>query len=97
MRLFLLCLWAPAAFASVPNAEAWHRLVSILQYLEADFPMAVQSQDAFELSEQKAFMKEAMALGEKLGPEGAGFQATLRALESDVNQGRNAEGVQTTC
>jgi high-affinity iron transporter len=72
MRIRLSCLLLLLALPLLSSAEegggeesGWHRLVGILQYLQADYPAAVQSQSEFELAEQRSFIasSEGLQLG----------------------------------
>lgn len=82
-----------AAAPSATSAEDWRRLVGVLQYLEADYPAAVASQDAFELAEQKAFIAEALSTARGLGAPAEPFIARLTALQERINNSSDAPGV----
>ncbi|WP_225411118.1 FTR1 family protein [Stigmatella hybrida] len=99
LGLFLL-IALPAAVQAGEAADegrTWHRLVGILQYLEADYPAAVESQSEFELTEQKSFIAEAMGAAQELGPAGQGFLPRLQAVKARVDQGTDPEGVSRDC
>ncbi|HET9450513.1 MAG TPA: cytochrome c/FTR1 family iron permease [Aggregicoccus sp.] len=97
--LLLLCLLLPLGALAVEGEQArpWHRLVGILQYLEADYPLAVQSQSAFELAEQRAFAAEAVAAAAQLGPQGERFMPRVRALQEKVLRGADPAEVSREC
>src|SRR5215217_3575989 len=75
-----------SAGASEPGAEerTWHRLVGILQYLEADYPAAIESQSQFELAEQKSFAAEAVDAAQGLGAAAAVFVPRVKAIQALV-------------
>lgn len=102
IRLFApvaLLLLAPAAVAEpvegekAGSADAWHRLVSILQYLQADYPLAIESQSEFELEEQRSFIAEALRAAGELGPAGATFVPRLESLQARIEEAADPEGV----
>ena len=76
----------PSGHHAVASADTWHRLVSILQYLQADYPLAVESQSEFELEEQRSFIAEALRAGNQLGPAGAPFVAKLESLQARIEK-----------
>ncbi|MFN0060975.1 MAG: FTR1 family protein [Myxococcaceae bacterium] len=94
LALGFLCVsaWAaPFSDAGTPpdkeaETEAWHRLVSVLQYLEVDYPAAHASHDAFELAEQKAFAEAAHTQAVTLGPPAAPILPRLLALAEAVSK-----------
>lgn len=75
----------------------WHRLVGILQYLQADYPAAVESQSEFELAEQRSFIAEAVTAAQEIGPEAAPFIARIRDVQARVDHAKDAEGVSRDC
>ena len=85
---------APASAAGAP-ADAQH-LVSILQYLETDYPAAVASHDAGELAEQRSLSDEAMAEVRRL-PSAAPFAARAASVDARVKKGEDGEGVGADC
>ncbi len=85
------------ALAAAPSDGLWHRLVGILQYLEADYPAAVESGDPFELEEQRAFIAEAVSAARELGHEAAPYVARLEALKARIDQGADPQGVSRQC
>ncbi len=89
------------AFALTARAEdpsqAWQRLVGLLQYLEADYPAAVESQSKFELTEQSSFMTQALETAESLGPSGSAFIPQLEAIAQRVTKGLDPQGVSQDC
>lgn len=97
--LCLLFALPPLARANEGASEerTWHRLVGILQYLEADYPLALESQSEFELAEQKSFAAEAVAAAGELGPAAAAFLPRVKAIQARVDKATDAEGVSRDC
>jgi len=89
-----LLLGSPALAA---NDDAWHRVVGVLQYLEADYPLAVESGDAFELAEQKSFAREAVEALQDLGPTAAPFVSRMEGIRAKVDAGSSPEEVSRAC
>ena len=94
--LFVLPLSARAA-EGTSEERTWHRLVGILQYLEADYPLAIESQSEFELAEQKSFAAEAVDAAKDLGPAAATFLPRVKAIQARVDQAQDAPGVSRDC
>ena len=80
---------------SAPLSDAQH-LVSILQYLETDYPTAVASLDASELAEQRSFAAEAVAEAERI-PDASTFVARVAAIDSRVRGAQDPAGVRADC
>ena len=99
LLLLSLLLVAPLASAgeSQSDGRTWHRLVGILQYLQADYPAAVESQSEFELTEQRSFIAEATEAAVELGPRGETFVARLKDIQARVDKGTDPEGVSQDC
>ncbi|HEY0094209.1 MAG TPA: cytochrome c, partial [Archangium sp.] len=99
LLLLSLLLAAPLAAADEGASEGrtWHRLVGILQYLQADYPMAVESKSDFELTEQRSFIAEATEAARELGPQGEGFLARLEDIKARVDKAEDPEGVSRDC
>ncbi|MDC0709936.1 FTR1 family protein [Stigmatella sp. ncwal1] len=97
VSLLIVWPWAARADEGASEGRTWHRLVGILQYLEADYPAAVESQSEFELTEQKSFIAEAMGAAQELGPAGLGFLPRLQEVKARVDQGTDPEGVSRDC
>jgi len=97
--LLLVLLAAPPALADGGEGEprTWHRLIGILQYLQADYPAAVESQSAFELAEQKSFAAEALQATRELGPAGAPFLARVASVAERVNRSVAPQEVSALC
>ena len=95
--LVALPLTVRAAEESASDNRTWHRLVGILQYLEADYPAAIESQSAFELAEQKSFIAEAMAAAQELGPAANVFVPRVQEVKARVDEGKDPEGVSRDC
>jgi high-affinity iron transporter len=79
------------------EGRTWHRLVGILQYLEADYPAAIESQSEFELAEQKSFIAEALVAAQELGPAGQAFLPRIQEVKARVDQAQDPEGVSRDC
>ncbi|QSQ13337.1 cytochrome c/FTR1 family iron permease [Myxococcus landrumensis] len=94
--MFVLPLSASAA-EDGSDERTWHRLVGILQYLEADYPAAIASKSEFELAEQKSFAAEAVDAAEGLGAAGAVFVPRVKAIQARVDLSSDAEGVSRDC
>jgi high-affinity iron transporter len=99
LLLLSLLLAAPLAAANpdVSDGRTWHRLVGILQYLQADYPMAVESRSDFELAEQRSFIAEATEAARELGPRGEAFLPRLRTIKARVDKAEDPEGVSRDC
>ncbi|HYO52499.1 FTR1 family protein [Archangium sp.] len=99
LLLLSLLLAAPLAAANEGASEGrtWHRLVGILQYLQADYPMAVESKSDFELAEQRSFIAEATEAAGDLGPRGEVFLKRLREIKARVDKAEDPEGVSRDC
>lgn len=93
--LFVLPLSAHAADHS--EERTWHRLIGILQYLEADYPNAIESQSEFEITEQKSFAAEAVDAAMDLGPAAAAFVPRVKAIQERVNHAKDPQGVSKDC
>jgi high-affinity iron transporter len=79
------------------DGRAWHRLVGILQYLQADYPAAIESQSEFEMAEQRSFIAEAMEAAQELGPGAKAFVPKIQAVKARVDEGKDPEGVSRDC
>ncbi|EPX65035.1 hypothetical protein D187_000460 [Cystobacter fuscus DSM 2262] len=99
LLLLSLLLTAPVATAAESESEArtWHRLVGILQYLQADYPAAVESKSDFELAEQRSFIAEATEAARELGRPGETFVARLEEIKARVDKAADPEGVSQDC
>ncbi|WP_163998098.1 cytochrome c/FTR1 family iron permease [Pyxidicoccus caerfyrddinensis] len=93
--LFVLPLSARAEGTS--EERTWHRLIGILQYLEADYPNAIESQSEFELAEQKSFAAEAVDAAKGLGPAAEAFLPRVQAIQARVDHAQDAPGVSRDC
>ncbi len=93
----LLAIPVAAADEGASEGRTWHRLVGILQYLQADYPLAVESQSEFELAEQRSFIVEAAEATRELGPPGAAFLPRIASIQERVEKGEDAEGVSRDC
>ncbi|MDY7231973.1 cytochrome c/FTR1 family iron permease [Hyalangium rubrum] len=97
LSLLLALPLAARADESASEGRTWHRLVGILQYLQADYPAAVESQSEFELTEQKSFIAEAVVAANELGSAGQGFLPRIQAVKARVDEGKDPEGVSRDC
>ena len=99
LLLLSLLLVTPLASAQEGESETrtWHRLVGILQYLQADYPAAVESKSDFELTEQRSFIAEASEAAGELGRRGEVFRERLAAIKTRVDKGEDPEGVSRDC
>jgi high-affinity iron transporter len=96
--LLALPLTAGASDESASSeGRTWHRLVGILQYLEADYPLAVESQSEFELAEQRSFIAEAMVAAQEIGPNATAFLPRIQAVKARVDEAKDPEGVSRDC
>jgi len=78
---------------STASAEGWQRLVGILQYLEADYPQAVETRSEFELEEQRQFISDAVALSVELGAPARVYEDRLASLKARIDQAQDPTGV----
>jgi high-affinity iron transporter len=85
-----------AAAAPVSAGSDAQHLVSILQYLESDYPAAVASSDSGELAEQRSFSADALAAVRAL-PALAAFVPRVAAVDERVQRGADAQGVGADC
>jgi high-affinity iron transporter len=99
LLLLSLLLAAPLAAADegASDGRTWHRLVGILQYLQADYPAAVESKSEFELAEQRSFIAEATEAARDMGPRGEGFLSRLQDIKARVDKAEDPEGVSRDC
>ncbi|MGO9832472.1 MAG: FTR1 family protein [Myxococcaceae bacterium] len=96
--LLVLPTWGGARAESPEDAQAnFQRTVALLQYLSADYPAAVKSQNATELLEQRGLVADAQAALEELGPQGGPFRPALKAIAARIASGTDAEGVARDC
>jgi high-affinity iron transporter len=101
----LLSLFGLAWIVAAPPVQAeqarsstgWHRLVGILQYLEADYPAALASGSEFEMQEQNAFIDEAVVQARALGSSASDFVKRLEAIRTRIRAAEDPEGVQREC
>lgn len=102
LALFSLLLALPLTAGAenentASDGRTWHRLVGILQYLQADYPNAVESKSESELAEQRSFIGEAVDTARELGPAATGFLPRIEEVKARVDQGKDAEGVSRDC
>ncbi len=96
MRLSLLfCLLAcwTAGVSHAASSSAWHRVVGLLEYLEADYPGALATGDPAEMEEQRAFIAEALEAVQALGPAAQTFAPRIEAVKARIDAGQDPEGV----
>jgi high-affinity iron transporter len=77
------------------GTDAQH-LVSILQYLESDYPAAVASNDAGELAEQRSLSADALSAVNAL-PLLSSFAGRVASVDARVQKGADARGVGADC
>jgi high-affinity iron transporter len=77
------------------DADPQH-LVSILQYLESDYPAAVASGDAGELAEQRSLSAEALSMVRGI-PRLAAFEPRIAGIDGRVQRATDGQGVGTDC
>ena len=77
------------------GSDAAH-LVSILQYLESDYPAAVTSNDAGELEEQRSLSAEALGAVGGL-PQLSAFVPRVAAINARVQKAADGPGVGADC
>jgi high-affinity iron transporter len=88
---------SPSSTASARPAEGdAQRLVSILQYLESDYPAAVASGDSAELAEQRSLSSEAAAEAARATLPAA-LVARVASIDARVREGRDAQSVSADC
>jgi len=86
------------AFSSArADTSDWQRAVEGLQYLESDYPAAIQSGSPTELEEQKGFAHEALEIIQGLGPAGAPFVARMRSIADRIDRAQDPQGVRRDC
>jgi high-affinity iron transporter len=83
------------AAEAAATGDAQH-LVSILQYLETDYPAAVSSEDAAELAEQRSLSSEALAEAGRLKGSPS-VAARVAAIDARVREARDPAGVGADC
>ncbi|MEW5741589.1 MAG: FTR1 family protein [Myxococcota bacterium] len=91
---FLVGLWllaAPASGATTPGD--WHRVVSLLEYLEGDYGAALATQDAAELEEQRGLADEVVKQLARFGTDGATYLPRAEALKAAITSSAPAEEV----
>lgn len=91
----LLALSRPAA--ANPGEDGWHRVIGILQYLEADYPAALESGSEAEMVEQRAFIADALGGARELGAAAAPTLPKLEALQETIGKGEDPDGVRRAC
>lgn len=89
-------LVAGSSLAAVPP-EDWHRVVSLLEYLQGDYGAAVESHDAAELEEQRGLADEVVRQLTRFGSDGAPWLARAEALKAAIARGDDAPAVTAAC
>lgn len=82
--VLLLCLTPFSALAEEDPKVSWQRLTGILQYLESDYPLALETQSEFEIEEQRLFIADAIEIAESLGEDGEIVLPRLRTLQERI-------------
>lgn len=93
--LLLLALLQPAIAWGA--STSWHRLVGILQYLEADYPLAVETGSELEMEEQRAFISDALEIAGELGERASGILPKLEAIRAGILRTAAPEEVSPAC
>ena len=84
--------------AGAPGEDVqWHRVVGLLQYLQADYPRAVDTRDVDELAEQRGLAKEAAEGIALLGEPAAGYRARIESIQTRIDRGVDAKRVSLDC
>jgi high-affinity iron transporter len=87
-----------ATESATGDPRAWQRAVGILQYLQTDYPAAVQSGSPTELKEQLSFAEEVLHIAQdQLGPKGQAFLPRLSSLRARVGAAQDPDGVSREC
>ena len=94
VALGLALCGAPTHTAKAGGGDA-QRLVAILQYLESDYPAAVASQDAGELTEQRSLSAEAVSTVARLAD--SRFTQRVASIDARVARGDDPAGVGADC
>jgi len=91
-------LLAPSRPATAAAGEdGWHRVIGILQYLEADYPAAIASGSDEEMQEQRAFIADVVAGARELGEQASSVVPKLEALQATIGRGEDPDGVSRAC
>jgi len=93
----LLAIELLAAESPSGDPTTWQRLVSILQYVQSDYPAAAASHSDTELAEQRSFIDEALESARSLGPAGERFMPALQSIRARVERGEDPGGVSRDC
>jgi high-affinity iron transporter len=93
---FLAYLMARPVLPAEKAPSAEQELVGILQYLASDYPAAVASNDAGEISEQRALSRDALSLA-KRSPVTKPFVARVESIDARVQQGSDPAEVSAEC
>ena len=95
--LLVLAFGGGSAPVSAPplDGDPQH-LVSILQYLESDYPAAIASNDSGELAEQRSLSAEALSMVRGT-PRLASFEPRVVGIDTRVQRATDGPGVGTDC
>lgn len=96
MLLVGLVVVAASGRAEVPPGD-WHRVVSLLEYLEGDYGAAIDAHDAEELEEQRGLADEVVKQLTRFGADGAPYRARAAALKAAIERGDEAKAVTAAC
>jgi high-affinity iron transporter len=98
MQTFALVsmLASGSTLAAVP-AQDWHRVVALLEYLQGDYGLAVERQDADELEEQRGLADEVVQQLQGFGEDGTPYLAHAQALKAAIARGDDAAAVTQAC
>lgn len=89
-------LVAGNGLAAVP-AQDWHRVVSLLEYLQGDYGAAVASHDVAELEEQRGLADEVVQQLTRFGADGAPYLASAEALKASIAREDDGATVTAAC
>lgn len=92
----LMALVSVGSLSAVP-AQDWHRTVSLLEYLQGDYGLALSTHDEAEMEEQRALVDEVVQQLEGLGADGAPYLDAARALKASIGRGDDAAQVAAAC
>lgn len=92
--LAALCL---LPLASQADTTSWQRLVGILQYLETDYPLAIESRSELEMEEQRAFISDALEIAKELGEAGQLVLPRLEELQTSILAEGDPASVSASC
>ncbi len=90
-------LWLGAAPAGGGESAQWHRLVAAVQYVEGDYPAALESGSETEFQEQLGLLEEALKQARQLGSTAEVEAAALTRLRAAIATRAPAPEVAAAC